>query len=76
MPSLEPIEAWVPGKTVAIKMLWLSDAYAEGAVVLCEAVAANDFNRQFTNSRVVLHLCRHAAELFYKGAIGAKWSWS
>ena len=72
MQDPAPLEPWLPGKTVAIKMLWLSDAYAEGALVLCNALATDDYARQFTNSRVILHLCRHAAELFLKGAIGAK----
>jgi hypothetical protein len=53
-------------------MLWLADAYAEGSVALCKALLDDDYTRQFTSSRVVLHLCRHAAELFLKGAIGVR----
>ena len=50
-------------------MLWLADAYAEGALLLCNALAEGDYQRQYTNTRVVLHLCRHATELFLKGAV-------
>lgn len=50
-------------------MLWLADAYAEGALVLCNAMAEDDYQRQYTNTRVILHLCRHATELFFKGAV-------
>ncbi|RJF95263.1 hypothetical protein D3871_17640 [Noviherbaspirillum saxi] len=66
----EPIDPWVPGSTSAGQMLWLANAYAEGAEVLADALVTDDFTRQFTSTRVVLHLCRHAAELYLKGAIG------
>ena len=69
--SLE-IEAWIPGSTPAIQLLWLSNAYAEAAQLLCEALVEDQFTRQYQSTRVVLHLCRHAAELFFKGAIASK----
>lgn len=70
MPEIAPIEPWpATPSTVASRMLWLADAYAEGALVLCNAMAADDYQRQYTNTRVVLHLCRHATELFFKGAV-------
>lgn len=51
-------------------MLWLGSAYADAARVLVEAMVADDFDRHHANVRVILHLCRHALELFLKGAIG------
>jgi hypothetical protein len=66
------IEPWLPGSTPASQMLWLSSSYAEAARVLCEAMETEDFTPQYTSTRVVLHLCRHATELYLKGAIGVK----
>lgn len=66
--SLE-IERWIPGESPAIQMLWLSKAYSEAAELLCNALVEDQFTRQYQSTRVVLHLCRHAAELFFKGAI-------
>lgn len=66
--SLE-IEAWIPGSSPEIQMLWLSNAYSEAAEILCNALVENQFTRQYQSTRVVLHLCRHSAELFFKGAI-------
>jgi hypothetical protein len=70
--EIEPIEPWIPGKTDSAKMLWLSDSFAEAASVLCEAMVEDTYERQYTNTRVILHLCIHALELYFKGAIAAK----
>lgn len=59
----------LPSDTPAGQMLWLSLAYAEAAVVLCEAMEKEDFYPQYTATRVVLHLTRHSAELYLKGSI-------
>jgi hypothetical protein len=48
-------------------MLWMSNSYAEAASVLCDQLASDDFSRQYTSALVVLHLCRHATELYLKG---------
>ncbi|WP_321958121.1 HEPN domain-containing protein [Paraburkholderia bannensis] len=66
----ENIEPDLPGKSEASQMLWLSSAYAEAARVLVESMVADDFGRYHANVRVIMHLCRHALELFLKGAIG------
>lgn len=58
--------------TAASRMLWMADGFAEGASVLCAAMASDDYYPQYTNTRVILHLCRHATELFFKGAIAIK----
>lgn len=73
MAEMKPIEPW-PTKASEIpsRMLWLADAYAEGALILCNAIFSGDYQRQHTNTRVILHLCRHASELFFKGAIAHK----
>jgi hypothetical protein len=70
--ELPPIEQPTGGHKFSSECLWLSDAYAEAAAVLCEAMAEDDFQRDFTRSRVILQLCRHALELFLKGAIASK----
>jgi hypothetical protein len=69
--TLNPIEPWSISSSAEIpsRMLWLADAYAEGALVLCNAIVNNEYQRQHTNTRVILNLCRHATELFFKGAI-------
>lgn len=73
MAGIPIIDPWPATKaTAASRMLWLADAYAEGAMVLCNAMAADDYYPQYTNTRVILHLCRHATELFFKGAIAVK----
>lgn len=71
--DIPPIEPW-PAKAhnTASRTLWLADAYAEGAQVLCDAMANDDYYPQYTNTRVILHLCRHATELFFKGAVSIK----
>jgi hypothetical protein len=73
MARISLIEPWPATKeTAASRMLWLADGYAEGAMVLCNAMAEDDYYPQYTNTRVILHLCRHATELFFKGAIAVK----
>ncbi|MRW88425.1 hypothetical protein GJ699_00305 [Duganella sp. FT80W] len=67
------VPAWPATKATApSRMLWMADGFAEGAQVLCNAMAAEDYYPQYTNTRVILHLCRHATELFLKGAIAFK----
>ena len=70
--DIPPIEPSLRGDSFSSQCLWLSDAYAEAAVVLCEAMVAEDFQREYTQARVILQLCRHALELFLKGAISSK----
>lgn len=73
MSDIPLIEPWIATpSTEASRILWLADAYAEGALVLCNAMASDDYQRHYTNTRVILHLCRHATELFFKGAISFK----
>jgi hypothetical protein len=67
-----PIEPSLRGDTFSSTSLWLADAYAEAAEVLCNAMAEDQFQREYTQSRVILQLCRHALELFLKGAIASK----
>ena len=67
------IEPWpATNDTVAPRMLWLANAYAEGAKVLCASMVNEDYAQSYANSRVVVYLCRHAAELFLKGAVLAR----
>lgn len=72
MSDLDPIEPWPPIRPPAEEMLWMADAFAKAAEVLCIALAEDDFEREYSSTQVVLHLCRHATELFLKGAISAK----
>ncbi|CAG4891044.1 hypothetical protein [Paraburkholderia saeva] len=64
------IEPDLPGNSEASQMIWLASAYADAAKVLAESMLTNDFAQHHANVRVILHLCRHALELFLKGAIG------
>jgi len=63
------IEPDLPGKSEASQMLWLSSAYADAAKSLVELMREDKFYPHHANVRVILHLCRHALELFLKGAI-------
>jgi len=47
----------------------LARGYLEGSRVLCESMLNDDYASQYSHTRVILHLCRHAVELFLKGAI-------
>lgn len=49
----------------------LAHGYLEGSIKLCEAMIKGDYALEYSNSRVVLHLCRQAVELYLKGAIYA-----
>ncbi|CAE6706842.1 hypothetical protein [Paraburkholderia nemoris] len=51
------------------RLFVLSRAYIEGSEHLCRALLAEDYAAEFASSRVVLHLCCHGVELFFKGAI-------
>jgi hypothetical protein len=59
----------VQGLPIAEQYFSLARGYLEGSKVLCEAMLRGSFTPRYTNSRVILHLCRHAVELFLKGAI-------
>lgn len=73
MDEIPAIAPWpATPSTIPERMLWLADAYAEGAQVLCNALVEDDYQRQYTNTQVILHLCRHATELFFKGAVAHK----
>ncbi|MFM0097109.1 hypothetical protein PQQ87_15970 [Paraburkholderia nemoris] len=50
---------------------WLSRAFIEGSLYLCENMLDGGFSSQYSSSRVVLHLARQGIELFLKAAIGA-----
>jgi len=47
----------------------LAHAYLNGSKVLCATILSDDSKATFPDTRVVLHLCRQAIELFLKGAI-------
>lgn len=73
MSEIPLITPWpATADTVASRMLWLANSYAEGAQFLCDAMVADDYARKYTNTRVILHLCRHATELYFKGAVSYK----
>ena len=57
------------GLSVADRYFSLARGYLEGSRVLCEAIEKDDYAPRYSHSCVVLHLCRHAVELFLKGAI-------
>ena len=66
------IEPWDDSQSDASRMLWLSTAYAEGATILSESLVEDGFQSRHESTLVILHLCRHAYELFLKGAISSK----
>jgi hypothetical protein len=47
----------------------LARAYLEASTVLCEAMVYAKCRPRLSNSRVILHLCHHAFELFLKAFI-------
>lgn len=59
----------IDGLCVSEQYFSLAHSYLEGSRVLCEAMVSDNYSPQYSNSRVILHLCRHAIELFLKGAI-------
>lgn len=54
---------------VSHQYFWVARAYLDGSRVLCKSIIDEEFSPQYSSTRVVLHLCRHAIELFLKGAI-------
>jgi hypothetical protein len=50
----------------------LARAYLEASIVLCKGMLHETYRARFSNSRVILHLCHHAIELFLKAAIMTK----
>lgn len=64
------IEPGLPGRTEPQKMLWLAYAFADAADVLMQAMLENDLHGDCGQHLVASHLCRHALELYFKGAIG------
>jgi hypothetical protein len=64
------IERNIPGRTESEKMLWLASAYADSARILMKAMLEDDLHSECGEDLVVSHLCRHALELYFKGAIG------
>ncbi len=59
------------GLEIEDQYFFLARGYLEGSRVLCEAMLYDDYASQYSHSRVILHLCRHAVELFLKGAISS-----
>lgn len=57
------------GLSIEDQYFSLARGYLEGSRVLCEAMLNDDYPPQYSHTRVILHLCRHAVELFLKGAI-------
>ncbi len=57
------------GMPVWERSFWLSRAYIEASVYLCKAMVTDDFSKQYSSSRVILHLARQGLELFLKAAI-------
>lgn len=47
----------------------LARGYLDGSSVLCRALLDDAYAEQYSHTRVILYLCRHAVELFLKGAI-------
>jgi len=69
MSDIEPIQAPSDFKSEASRMLWMSMAYVESSLVLCDRMIEDDLYREYTYTQVVLHLSRHAFELFLKAVI-------
>jgi len=51
------------------KWFALSRAYLDGSIRLCEDMISGGFARSFPNAQVVMGLCHHSVELFYKGVL-------
>lgn len=66
------IHPWPARVDQVARLFGMSNAFAQAADVLCQALLSGDYDADYYNTRVVLHLCRHATELFLKGAIQAK----
>lgn len=59
----------IDGLSIPDRYFSLARSYLDGSRALCEEMVNDDFAPQYSNTRVILHLCRHAVELFFKGAI-------
>ena len=57
------------GMPIWERSFWLSRAYIEASICLCKAMVNEDFTKQYSSSRVILHLARQGIELFLKAAI-------
>lgn len=53
------------------EMFYLSHSYLSSCEFLCEAMVTEEFDADFGRSRVVLNLCHHGLELFFKAALMA-----
>lgn len=60
----------LPGDTESKKMLWLAAGFANSAHILVQSFLNGDDHDDGTQGRVINHLCRHATELYLKGAVG------
>lgn len=54
---------------VVDQYFYLAHAYLDGSRVLCASILKDDSTATYPDTRVILHLCRQAIELFLKGAI-------
>lgn len=50
---------------------WLSRAFIEASLCLCNSSLDGEFSSQYSSSRVIWHLARQGVKLFLKAAIGA-----
>jgi hypothetical protein len=57
------------GLPVVDQYLNLAHGYLEGSRELCDAMIKGNYMPEYPHTRVILHLCRQAIELFIKGAI-------
>ncbi|MGE4438960.1 hypothetical protein [Achromobacter sp.] len=64
------IDYEIPGDTEPQKMLWLAAAFAGSAAMIVRSLLENSDYSERAQGRVVAYLCRHATELYLKGAIG------
>lgn len=55
--------------TIAYQYFKLAHGYLEGSKELCDAMIKGDYTSEYPQTRVILHLCRQAVELFIKGAV-------
>jgi hypothetical protein len=51
------------------KWFAFSSAYLDGSIELCKDMISGKFDNSFPNAQVVLGLCHHSMELFYKGVL-------
>jgi hypothetical protein len=55
--------------TIADQYFKLAHGFLEGSKELCDAMLKGDYTPDYPQTRVILHLCRQAIELFIKGAV-------